>query len=449
MPKATPENEVQLWQTASPASLTPNIDDKSQQQALMISVRQGTGHPVAEGQIGHAIAARATQILLDYTQAACGMRYQIDGQWEQMPPLSREIGDAMLVALKQICQLNPVDRRSAQAGKCSVKQGREKYRLAMQSQGTASGERVLIRLEPENLPFSTLADLGMRDAMSQQFRELLNSEGSTVVISAPRGMGLSTSWHVALNVADRLIRDFQSLEPETAKEPEIINVSPNFYGEESGVSAAQLVTKMILKEPDVFVLPVIPDSDTWQTALAQAAENEKQVITRLAANSAVEACVRLCAKYPDGAKHFSSTLAAVLNQRIVRRLCEECKQGFQPSAAMLQKLGIPPGRVTTLYQQFVMPPIEKQVDANGKPAPIPPCEACGARGFMGRVGIFELLRPGPQFRAALLKTQDIGQLTKIAQSEGFRSLQAEAILTVARGLTSLDEVRRAFARPSR
>jgi type II secretory ATPase GspE/PulE/Tfp pilus assembly ATPase PilB-like protein len=444
MPAANKE-EIQIWQTANPATLTPYIDDKTQQQSVLILARQGAGHAVATGQLGHAIASRATHLMFDYTQSACALRYQIDGQWEQLPPLTREVGDAMLITLKQICQLNPADRRSAQSGKCEAKVNKDKYRLSLQSQGTPSGERVLIRLDAEKVPFNVLAELGMRDAMIDQFREALNSTSTSVVISSPRGMGLSTTWHVSINAADRLIRDFQSLEPETEKETEIINLAPNFYGGKTGLTPSELIYKMILKEPDVFVFPTIPDDATLQSAVEQAAKNEKQVIARFSANSAVEACVKICAQYPKSAKQFASTVTAVLNQRIVRRLCETCKVGFEPSPALLAKLGIPKGRVGQLFQQFVMPPIEQQVDANGKPAPIPPCTACQARGYMGRVAIFELLRPGPQFKAALLKTQDIGQLTKIAQAEGFRGLQSEAILTVARGLTSLDEVKRVFA----
>jgi type II secretory ATPase GspE/PulE/Tfp pilus assembly ATPase PilB-like protein len=444
MPAANKE-EIQIWQTANPATLTPYVDDKTQQQSLMILARQGAGHAVATGQIGHAIASRATHLMFDYTQSACAMRYQVDGQWEQLPPLTREVGDAMLITLKQLCQLNPADRRSAQSGKCEAKINKDKYRLSLQSQGTPSGERVLIRLDAEKVPFNVLAELGMRDTMIDQFREALNSTSTSVVISSPRGMGLSTTWHVSINAADRLIRDFQALEPETEKETEIINLAPNFYGGKTGLTPSELIYKMILKEPDVLVFPSIPDDATLLAAIEQAANNEKQVIARFSANTAVEACVKICAQYPKSAKHFASTVTAVLNQRIVRRLCENCKVGFEPSPALLAKLGIPKGRVAQLFQQFVMPPIEQQVDANGKPAPIPPCTACQARGYLGRVGIFELLRPGPKFKAALLKTQDVGQLTKIAQAEGFRGLQSEAILTVARGLTSLDEVKRVFA----
>jgi type II secretory ATPase GspE/PulE/Tfp pilus assembly ATPase PilB-like protein len=438
------QEEIQLWQTAPPAMLLPKISDKTQQQSVLIAARQNPGYVIAAGQVGHAIVSRASHLLLDYSQAACSMRYQIDGQWEQLPPLPRDAGDAMLIAFKQVCQLNPADRRSAQAGKCDVKIQRDKFVLTMQSQGIPTGERVLIKIEAEKIPFSTLADLGMRDAMIDQFRALLNSEGSTVVISSPKAAGLTTTWQVAINAADRLIRDFQSVEPESEKEPEIININPNFYGGSTGLSPSELMRKIILKEPDVFLFPTIPDDRSLQMGLEQTSKNEKQVIARFAATTAVEAAAKIAAQFPESAKLFAATMKGVLNQRIVRRLCENCKVSYQPPPALLQRLGIPAGRVTVLYQPFIPPPIEQQVDANGKPAPIQPCHVCQGRGYYGRVAIFELLTPGDKFRAALVKTQDVAQLSMIAKEEGHRSLQAEGVLTVARGLTGLDELKRVF-----
>ncbi len=442
---AAPTEEIQLWQTAPPATLNPKIKDKNEQQALLIAARQNPGFNVAAGQIGHAIVSRAAQILLDYSQAACNMRYQIDGQWEQLPPLPRDAGDAMLIAFKQLCLLNPADRRSAQMGKCEVKIQRDKWTLTIQSQGVPSGERVLIKLEPEKVPFATLLDLGMREAMVDQYKEALNSTGSTVVVSCPKATGLTTTWYVSLQAADKFVRDFQMIEPENEPEPEIININPNFYGGSTGLTGAELVRKLILKEPDVLLFPSVPDDQALLLALDQVASADKQVIMRYSASTAVEAAARIVAQYPNSAKQFVKSVKAILNQRIVRRLCETCKVGFQPQPALLQRLGIPAGRVGMLYQPFVPPPIEQQVDANGKPAPIPPCPTCQARGYYGRVAIFELLTPGEQLRAALLKTQDVNQLSAIAKAEGHRSLQSEAVLAVARGLTSLDELKRVFS----
>ncbi len=442
--KSRQKEEIQLWQTAPPATLTPKIADKNQQQSILILARQNAGYAVAAGQVGHAISSRAAQIMLDYTQGGCAIRYQIDGQWEQLPPLPRETADPMLVAFKQVCGLNPADRRSAQAGKCEIKLQKDKYQLGIQSQGVASGERVLIRLDAEKIPFARLAELGMREGMIEQLKEALDSEGSMVVISSPKGAGLSTTWNVAINAADRFVRDFQALEPETDKEPEIINISSNYYGGDTGLTPIGLIYKMILKEPDVFVMPTIPDDETLLRALEQCEKFDKQVIARLPATSAVDAAIKICGQFPQSAKLFAKRAKVILNQRLVRRLCEDCKVSFEPPAALLQKLGIPAGRVNVLYKPFVMPPIEQQVDANGKPAPIAPCETCQSRGYLGRIAIFELLAPGPQFREALLKTKDLGQLSQIAKSEGHKGLQSEAVLTVARGLTGLDELKRVF-----
>ena len=97
---AQQEEEIQLWQTVAPVECTPNIDDKMEAQSLLISIRQGAGFEVAGGQLGHAIQCRATHVLMDYSQAACAMRYQVDGNWEQLPPMDRETGDAGLHELQ-------------------------------------------------------------------------------------------------------------------------------------------------------------------------------------------------------------------------------------------------------------------------------------------------------------------------------------------------------------
>ena len=166
----------------------------------------------------------------------------------------------------------------------------------------------------------------------------------------------------------------------------------------------------------------------------------------MVAGSAVEGYARLVARYPDQSSNLAKTISAVTCQRLVRRLCDDCKVGFEPPPALLQKLGIPPGRVAVLYQPFVPPPVEQQVDENGRPDPIEPCGTCQGRGYLGRIAIFELLQPGDGLRDAVTKSQDVGRLSQIAKSEGHRGIQAEAVMTVARGLTSLDELKTSLRR---
>ena len=443
---AEQEEEIPLWQSVDPVDFVPRISERTEAQALLITTRQGAGYEIAGGLLSHAIQARATHVLMDFSQQACAVRYQIDGSWEQIPPFDRETGDAMLYALKQLCLMNPADRRSAQTGTLGLKLAKDKFSLTVQSQGVPTGERVLARIESEKIPFERMSDLGMRDKMFETFKKQIDSEGNIVLISAPKGEGLTTTWIVAIHAADRLVRDFQSFERQETPEIEIININPNFYGGDTGLTLAEIMHKVVLKEPDVLMFPDLPSPEDMATALAQIEKLQKQVVTRMVANSAIEALASFLAQYKDSATFIAEKIGAVLSQRLVRRLCDNCKLGFEPTPQLLQQLGIPQGRVAALYQPFIPPPIEQQVDENGNPAPITPCHVCNGRGYHGRIAIFELLEPGDKLREALLKTQDIGQLSGIAKSEGHRAVQAEAILTVARGLTSLDELKRVFAK---
>lgn len=440
------KEEIQLWQTVAPVEFTPNIPERTEAQALLIKTRQGAGYQIGGGQLAHAIKSRATHVLMDFSQNACAMRYQIDGAWEQMPPIDRETGDAMLYALKQLCLMNPADRRSAQTGKCGLKVSKDKFNLTLQSQGVPTGERVLARIDTDKIPFERMADLGMRDKMIENFKGQLNAEGNIVLITAPKAEGLTTTWITAVNAADRLVRDFQALEPAERPEPEIINVSQSLYGGDTGLSQSELLRKLILKEPDVFIFPELPEAEPFGVTMAQIGKRQAQVYLRSVANSAMEGLVALVSKYRDHAEAICNSVGAVLGQRLVRRLCDNCKVGFEPTPQLLSQLAIPPGRVAMLYQPFIPPPIEQQVDENGRPAPITPCHVCQGRGYYGRIAIFELLTPGDQLRASLRKTQDVNQLNQIAKSEGHRGIQAEAVLTVARGLTSLDELKRVFSK---
>jgi type II secretory ATPase GspE/PulE/Tfp pilus assembly ATPase PilB-like protein len=443
---AEPQQEIQLWQTVPPVEFIPKISDRPQAQSLLVAARQGAGYAIAGGQLAHALSSRATHVLLDFSQNGCAIRYQIDGTWEQLPPLDRESGDAMLYAIKQLSLMNPADRRGAQTGELGLKVAKDKIKLTTQSQGVPTGERVLCRLDREKIPFEKLGDLGMRDKMIEQFKEDLNSEGSVILVTAPKGEGLTTTWGVSLHAADRLVRDFQLVVHKDRPEPDVININPNFFGGDTELTEHELVYKMFLKEPDVIIFPEPPEQDSLEMSLEHVKKSDKQILLRSVAPSAMEGLVGLLAKYKGCAADLVSKLVAVSGQRLVRRLCDNCKIGFEPSPQLLNQLGIPAGRVAMLYQPFIPPPIEEQVDENGKPAPITPCHVCGGRGYYGRIAIFEMLRPGEQLRAALLRTQDINQLNQIAKTEGFRGLQSEAVLTVARGLTSLDELKRAFAK---
>jgi type II secretory ATPase GspE/PulE/Tfp pilus assembly ATPase PilB-like protein len=155
----------------------------------------------------------------------------------------------------------------------------------------------------------------------------------------------------------------------------------------------------------------------------------------------VEALLRVL-MLKANAESFAKVVAAVLYVRPARRLCETCRQPYQPAPQMLQKLGLPPGRVNVLYRQWQPPPPEQLVDEKGNPIPPPICPSCGGLGYKGRFGIFELLMINDQMRQALVKQPKLEVLRKVAAAAKHRTIKDEGIACVARGISSLNEVQR-------
>ncbi len=419
---------------------------KDEAQGLMIAARQLPGYPVALILLANAISSRADRILMDYSAQGAVVRYRIDGVWETLPAIDRPTGDAALVVFKKMFGLNPAERRAKQEAKFATNFKEIDWVITFTSAGVQSGERVLFNIDTKKATIKTLADLGMRDAMQESLRKLLNGDKGIVLISGPAGQGLPTTWRVSLEAADKYVRDYVSLENKADPDPEIINVFQNFFEPGVGDSPEAQFEKMLLRQPDVLVMPSYINSYIADRVIDQINKLGKHSITRMVANDSVEAIIKLLSTYKTEAKDIMRLLSGVLNQRLVRRLCERCKQPFQPSPQLLQKLGIPAGRVQKLFQPTIPPPPEQRVDAKGNPIEIEICKKCNGRGYFGRMGIFELLIIDDKMRQAIVKyAANPDAIRQFAKQQGHLGFQEEGILACALGLTSLQEIQKMMA----
>jgi type II secretory ATPase GspE/PulE/Tfp pilus assembly ATPase PilB-like protein len=428
--------------TLPPIEFKPVAANTQLQQGVLISCRAIPQYGTAVMVIAHAISSRADQILLDFTAQGAAVRFRVDGLWEKMPPLDRESGDGMLVVLKRLFMLNPGDRRSKQRGKLPTKFKGIDWVLQFTSEGVPSGERALIVLETKKPVLNTLTDLGMRERMQEKYKELINGSSSMFIFSGPPGHGLPTLWRVGLEAADRFVRDFHCIFDESAEEPEMINITNHKYNTAAGETPMSVLKSLLLKQPDALILPDLNDVEIAELLCNEIKNEHRYAITRINANSAIEAVLRILATYRPAAKKILDCTCGAINLRLLRRLCPDCRQPFQPTPQLLQKLGIPPGRVNVLYQPYIPPPPEQRVDANGKPIEIPICKKCGGRGYFGRAAIFELLTMNAEIRSAILKNPSVEAILPVARNSGFLTLQEEGILAVATGLTSLQELQR-------
>jgi type II secretory ATPase GspE/PulE/Tfp pilus assembly ATPase PilB-like protein len=300
---------------------------------------------------------------------------------------------------------------------------------------------VLVKIATKKPKFETLDDLGMRPAMRERFKELIDESKGFVIVSAPPGEGVSTLWRIALTTADRYVRDFVSIEDKRQPEEDVVNVGPVFFDGAEGQKTADVLPRLFLKMPDVFVVPDLGDGRAVEMLCDQVNSQNKLVIVRVAAKEASEALLRVMA-YKGPLREFAQAVTLVLSGRLVRKLCEPCRQSYQPSPQLLQKLGIPPGRASVLYRDFQPPPPEQRVDAKGKPIEIEICEQCGGLGFFGRTGIFEMMVINDVIREALVKTPSLEGIRRAAHMSGHHAMQEEGIVLVAQGTTSLQELQR-------
>ena len=419
---------------------------KDEAQGLMIAARQLPGYPVALVVLANAISSRADRILMDYSAQGAVVRYRIDGVWESLAPMDRPTGDAALVVYKKMFGLNPVERRAKQDAKFTTNFKNTDWVVTFTSAGVPSGERVLFQIDTKKPTIKTLSDLGMRDAMQETFRGMLNGDKGIVLISGPPGQGLPTSWRISLESADKFVRDFVSLENKADPDPEIINVSQNLFESGVGDGPEEQFEKMLLKQPDVLVMPSLINSYIADRVIDQITKLGKHSITRMVATDSVDAIIKLLSTYKTEAKEIVKLLSGVLNQRMVRRLCDKCKQPFQPTPQLLQKLGIPAGRVQKLFQPTIPPPPEQRVDAKGNPIEIEICKKCNGRGYFGRMAIFELLTVDDKLRQVILKSAgNPDAIRQFAKQNGHLGFQEEGILACALGMTSLQEIQKMMA----
>jgi type II secretory ATPase GspE/PulE/Tfp pilus assembly ATPase PilB-like protein len=215
-------------------------------------------------------------------------------------------------------------------------------------------------------------------------------------------------------------------------EREIENLHVTTFSTAEGETPAAVLPKLIRTYPDVIVVRDVADLETLSILCEQAGQ-KRLVITSTRAKEAVEALLRLMMlKIPPA--EFSGAVIGVINVRLIRRLCEKCKEAYPPPAEVLKQLGLPAGRIESLYRPPTQPIDPKRPDVV--------CDACQGIGYYGRTGIFELLLIDDDIRTVLTTAPKLENLRATARKGKQRSLQEEGVLLVARGVTSIQELLR-------
>jgi len=330
----------------------------------------------------------------------------------------------VLNSFKVLGALDISEKRKPQDGSFGAKtEGREvDFRLA--TSGSKAGEKLVMRILDNAATVGRLEEVGMRPKMVQQIREIVQQPHGMFLCCGPTGSGKSTTLYACLREIDRFQRNVITVEDPV--EYHIDNVTQMEINTKAGQSFASALRSILRQDPDVIMVGEIRDQETAQIA-CQAATTGHMVFSTVHANHAVMTIFRLL---DLGVEPFmiSTALSAVLSQRLVRILCETCKEPYKPKAEFLKKANLPPDKVDVFYR----PPKD----------PEEVCPTCGGTGYMGRTGIFELLVLTDAMRELIRENPSEKAIKDEARKNGMIYLTEDGLRQVIQGRTSIDELMR-------
>lgn len=411
------------------------VGSERDERANLLRARQAIGFAPVRRLLGEALAHRADTVAVDLLPAKTEIRFQVDGVWHPFEPEDVATGASMADVLKLISGLDCDEHVARQVGRCAVEFRHRRHDCEVVADMAKTGERAIVRFDPDVVPFETLADLGMRDKTQAALKEALAAKQGVVLFSSLPKHGLTTTLNVALMSTDRLMREVYAIEPAERPEKHLENVTVVSYEESKQQTPAHVLPGLLRKYPDAIVHRDWSDAESV-TQLCQLGADGKLIVGSIGAKDGIESLLRvLMLRVPP--KVFAAGITAVVGQRLVRKLCDGCKQAYQPTAAELRAFGIPEGRVQQLFRVPVPDPTKKKSE-------LPFCEKCEGIGYFGRTAVFEFAAVTDEMRRVLVEQPKMDALRAAARAAKVRSLLEEAVLLAVAGVTSLEEINRVF-----
>lgn len=371
--------------------------------------------------IGRVIDLRASDIHLEPFDDGLHVRYRVDGVIYISEIVSSQHSAAVNSRVKLMAHLDIAERRLPQDGRIKTRVKGRELDLRVSTVPTVHGESVVMRvLDRSNVRFS-LESIGFASDNLEQFNRLLARPHGILLITGPTGSGKTTTLYTALSKLDA--NAFKIITVEEPVEYQLEGINQIQVHTQIGLSFANALRSILRQDPDIIMIGEMRDGETAQIAV-QAALTGHLVLSTLHTNTAAGAIVRL---QDMGIEPYliTSSVNGVISQRLVRRLCQRCKQTYEPAPALLVSSGLQRMGLTTphLYQ------------AVG-------CEHCRQTGYDGRCSIHELFVLDDNMRRGILDGLDATALHAKATAAGMHTLYEDGLLKVAAGITSLDELLR-------
>ena len=361
-----------------------------------------------------AIRDRASDIHIEPFKSKINIRYRIDGVLYEIPPPSRHLLPAIVSRIKILSNLDIAERRLPQDGAFFVKVENKGIDIRVSTVPAIYGEKVVMRILDKSATPLNLGDLGFEQDDLEKFRRAIISPNGLILITGPTGSGKTTTLYAALNEIKSPRKNISTVEDPVEYKLEGINqvqIKPAI-----GLTFAGTLRAFLRQDPDIIMVGEVRDLETAQICI-RASLTGHLVLSTLHTNDAASTISRLI---DIGLEPYliSSSLIMVGAQRLVRRLCPECKEAYETTPAMAKDLDI---KQELLY----------------KPKG---CDYCGHTGYRGRVAIYEIILMNDKLREMVARGASLGDIKDKIKELGVKTLLRSGIKKAEEGLTSIEEV---------
>lgn len=363
------------------------------------------------------VRQRASDIHIEPFEYNVRVRYRIDGVLREIISYDRALYAAIIARLKVISGMDISEKRKPQDGRITITVDRREYDIRVSNLPTVFGEKVVMRLASKEGFKRDKKDLGLSPTDLVKFDNILRNPHGIILVTGPTGSGKSTTLYTALS--ELASDEVNIITVEDPVEANVDNVNQVQVNVKANLTFASALRSILRQDPDIIMIGEIRDGETAEIAV-KASITGHLVVSTLHTNSTAASISRLI---DMGIEPYllGDSLVGIIAQRLVRRLCPECKESYEADEEEKRVLKVPQNESLKLYK------------ACG-------CEACGNTGYYGRIGVYEIMPISRKIKNLIASGANADEITAQAVTEGMNTLRMSASNYVKQGLTSFSEM---------
>ncbi|MDB6153864.1 MAG: pilus biosynthesis protein [Chthoniobacteraceae bacterium] len=364
-----------------------------------------------------ALREKASDIHIEPFEKILKLRYRVDGNLIEASSPPKALQLPIASRIKILAGLDISERRLPQDGRFRIRVSGKEVDLRISILPTVYGEKIVIRLLDKGALSGSIEQLGMDEYTQAIFKKAVDAPHGMILVTGPTGSGKTTTLYSVLSELNN--PEYNIVTVEDPIEYQLSGINQVAVKSEIGLGFAEALRSILRQDPDIVMIGEIRDNETADIAV-KAALTGHQVLSTLHTNDAAGAITRLD---DMGIEPFliSSSILLTCAQRLVRRVCQNCREEFSPEPELFIKLGMEPEEGTTFYHGAG-------------------CDRCKRRGYMGRAAIIEVLPVSEAIRRLIVKRASAAVIKAQALTEGMRSLRMVGIAKAREGITTLEEV---------